>query len=117
MHNLAEKEKLLESRVKRILLACRDAIHANYPTAGIVLYGSQARGQADPESDMDLLVLLNDQVTAAKKRTIRDMLYEISLAQDVVISTIVRSYDTWNSPISQAMPLYKAIQREGIQVT
>ncbi len=117
MHNLAEKEKLLESRVKRILLACRDAIHANYPTAGIVLYGSQARGQAAPESDMDLLVLLNDQVTAAKKRTIRDMLYEISLAQDVVISTIVRSYDTWNSPISQTMPLYKAIQREGIQVT
>ena len=117
MHNLAEKEKLLESRVKRILLACRDAIHANYPTAGIVLYGSQARGQAASESDMDLLVLLNDQVTAAKKRTIRDMLYEISLAQDVVISTIVRSYDTWNSPISQAMPLYKAIQREGIQVT
>lgn len=117
MHNLAEKEKLLESRVKRILLACRDATHANYPTAGIVLYGSQARGQAAPESDMDLLVLLNDQVTAAKKRTIRDMLYEISLAQDVVISTIVRSYDTWNSPISQAMPLYKAIQREGIQVT
>lgn len=117
MRNLAEKEKLLESRVKQILLACRGSIRANYPAATIVLYGSQARGQAGPESDMDLLVLLNENVTAEKKRVIRDMLYEISLAQDLVISTIVRSHETWNSPISQATPLYRIIQEEGIQVT
>jgi len=117
MRNLAEKGKRIESHVKQILLACRDSICANHPTATIVLYGSQARGQAGPESDMDLLVLLNENVTAEKKRIIRDMLYEISLAQDLVISTIVRSNDAWNSPISQATPLYRTIQKEGIQVT
>lgn len=116
MRNLAEKEELLEPRIKQILLACRDAICANYPTAGIVLYGSQARGQAGPESDIDLLVLLNEDVTAAKKRIIRDMLYDISLAEDSVISTIVRSYDTWTSPISQATLLYRIVQQEGIEV-
>jgi len=67
LRNLAEKDKLLESHVKRIVLACRDAIRAHYPTATIVLYGSQARCQAGPESDMDLLVLLNEDATAAKK--------------------------------------------------
>jgi len=116
MHNLAEKENVLESHVKQVLLACRDVIRAKFPTATIVLYGSQARGHGDPESDMDLLILLNEDVTAAKKRIIRDTLYEIGLAEDFVISTIVRSYDTWNSSISRATPLYKIIIQEGIQV-
>jgi len=116
MHNLAEKGELLEPRVKRILLACCDAVRARYPATGIVLYGSQARGQADPESDVDLLILLDEDVTAAKKRTIRDALYEIGLAEDFVISAIIRNYDTWNSPISQATGLYRIIHQEGIQV-
>jgi len=97
------------------LWTCRDAIRANYPTARIVLYGSQAHGQAGPESDLDLLVLL-DEVTAAKKRLIRDTLYEVGLAEDLVISAIVRSYQAWNSSISKATPLYRVIQQEGIQV-
>ncbi len=116
MYNLAEKEKLLEPRIKQIVLACRDVIRANYPTADIVLYGSQARKQAGTESDIDLLVLLKEKVTPAKKRIIRDMLYDISLAEDSVISTIIRNQDTWNSPISQATLLYRIIQQEGIQV-
>ena len=116
MRNLTERERLLGSHAKKVLLACRDAIRANYPTAGIILYGSQAHGQAGPESDMDLLVLLNEDVTPAKKRIIRDRLYEIGLAEDLVISTIVRSYNGWDCPISQATSLYRVIQQEGIRV-
>lgn len=117
MHNLAEKETKLDRHIKKTIFACRDAIGTNYPTAGIVLYGSYARGQAGAESDVDLLVLLNEEVTATKRRIVRDMLYEIGLTADLVISTIIRSYDVWHSPISQATPFYKAVQREGIQVT
>jgi len=116
MRNLSEKEKLIGPHVKRVLLGCRDRICANYPTAQIVLYGSQARGQGGPGSDFDLLVLLKEDVTAEKKQVIQDALYEIGLAQDLVISTIIRSCDAWNSPISKAMPLYRIIQEEGLQV-
>ncbi len=116
MRNLAGKEKLIGPHVKQVILACRDAICTNYPTAQIVLFGSQARGQADTESDFDLLVLLDEEVTFTKKQMIQDMLYEIGLAEDIVISTIVRSCDAWNSPISQAMPLYRVIQEEGLLV-
>jgi len=52
MRNLAEEENVLESHVKQVLLACRDVIRAKFPTATIVLYGSQARGHGDPESEI-----------------------------------------------------------------
>ena len=41
---------------------------------GVVLYGSEARGESNPESDIDVLVLLDDKVNYGK-----DLLKNISL--------------------------------------
>lgn len=116
MNSIANLNKILDKHTKKALLACRDAVCKRYPDASIVLYGSQARGQAGPESDLDLLVLLNQEVTSEITRSIRDMLYEVGLQNDLVISVIVRSLDVWNSPIWQATALHKEINREGIEV-
>jgi predicted nucleotidyltransferase len=116
MNSIAQLDKILNNRTKKVLLACRDAVYKSYPDARIVLYGSQARGQAGPESDLDLLVLLNREVSSEITRSIRDMLYEIGLQNDLVISVIVRSLDTWNSPIWQATSLYKEVEKEGIYI-
>lgn len=116
MYNLSEKEHILHTQTKNLLLRCRGVVHSDHPNAEIILYGSQARGQAQPESDVDLLVLLDGEVPAAAKRRIHDLLYDIALAQDVVISSIITSSRKWNLPISQATPLYQIIQKEGIKV-
>ena len=117
MYSLAEKGKILHTQVRNVLLRCRDVVHSDYPTAEIILYGSQARGQAQPESDVDLLVLLDEEVPVETKRHIHDLLYDIALAEDVVISSIIKSNRKWNLPISKATPLYEIIQEEGIKVT
>ncbi len=91
-------------------------MHSDYPSAEIILYGSHARGQAQAESDVDLLVLLDEEVLAETKRHIHDLLYDIALAEDVVISSIIVSNRKWNLPLSQATPLYQIIQKEGIKV-
>ncbi len=116
MNSVTNLNKILDKHTKKALLACRDVVCQHYPDANIVLYGSRARGQAGPESDLDLLVLLNQEVTSEITRSIRDMLYEIGLQNDLVISVIVRSLDVWNSPIWQASSLHKEIDREGIEV-
>ena len=116
MNSKAQIDEILNNHVKNVLLACRDKVCRSYSEAGIILYGSQARGQACPESDLDLLVLLDREVTSEVTRSIRDMLYEIGLQNDLVISVIVRSMDTWNSEIWQATSLYKEVEKEGIYI-
>lgn len=47
---------------------------------GVVLYGSEARGEAEPDSDIDLLVLLKGPVQFGKDlRTNIDVLYDLQL--------------------------------------
>jgi len=116
MYSLFEKEKVLHPENKNVLLQCRNVIHSDYPNAQIILYSSQVRGQAQPGSDVDLLVLLDDEVPTATKKHIHDLLYDIALAGDVVISSIIKSRRKWNLPIGQATPLYQMNQKEGIQV-
>ena len=91
MNRMAQLDKILDEQIMKVVLACRDTVRKKHPGACIVLYGSQAKGKAGPESDLDLLVLLNHEVSSEITRSIRDMLYEIGLENDLVISVIVRS--------------------------
>jgi uncharacterized protein len=99
---------------RRILLSCLAAAQSVDPSAQIILYGSRARGQAGPESDMDVLILLDQTPSSTAIDVIRDKIYDIGLEADVVVSVIIRGIGQWESPLSQATPYYKNIQREGI---
>jgi len=46
-----------------LLKRCRDAVQAIDVTAEIILYGSRSRGDATLESDYDLLILTDGEVT------------------------------------------------------
>jgi predicted nucleotidyltransferase len=116
MYGFHQKKDQLSEPVRVLLLRCAQAVHRDYPDAKIVLYGSQARGQAMPESDVDLLILLDSEITSQERSSIHDRLYEIGLECDMVISAIVKSIPHWERPISRATPLYQAIQNEGILV-
>jgi predicted nucleotidyltransferase len=54
----------------------------------IVLFGSHARGQAGPDSDVDLLVVL-DHITDRRREAValRRLLADIPVAKDVVLTT------------------------------
>lgn len=55
----------------------KQAIHEVEPDAEVWLYGSQARGDARPESDGDVLILLEGPVDADRESRLRRHLYDL----------------------------------------
>jgi len=99
---------------RALLARARDAVRAVEPEATVILYGSRARGDAAPDSDWDLLVLLDGRVDRDRERRIHDRLYDLELETEAVLVALVHSKDEWNSPLYRAMPLYANVDREGI---
>jgi predicted nucleotidyltransferase len=97
-----------------LLARCRAAVQAVAPGASVILYGSRARGSATPESDYDLLVLVEGPLTRQLEDLIGDKLYALELESDSVFSLLVYEKKIWDSPLYKAMPLHRNVDREGI---
>jgi len=55
----------------------------------IILFGSHARGEAGPDSDVDLLIVMSVAGSKREKQIeIRAALHDIRLAKDVIISRV-----------------------------
>lgn len=99
-----------------LLSQCRDAIKAVAPGAEVVLYGSRARGDASPESDYDLLVLVDGPVDRDLENRIGDRLYDLELETGSVVSLIVYEKSFWETSLCKAMPLHRNVDREGVKL-
>lgn len=106
----------MTSRDIILLQRIREAIHDIEPTAQVILYGSRARGDAQPDSDWDLLVLLGGPVDHYRAAAVRHRLYSLELEADIVVSAMVLSHEEWHSPLSQAMPFHTHVMREGVEL-
>jgi predicted nucleotidyltransferase len=79
---------------------------------GVVLYGSEARGQGRPDSDIDLLVLLEGPVDHRNdSRACVDALYDLILELERPIHAKPVDADRY---AESDLPLYRAAQGEGI---
>lgn len=87
-----------------------------YPDAEIYLYGSQARGDAKPLSDWDLLVLLNSEnIPFSLETEIMDEFYNIELETGQIMSPIIYPKKEWNTKY-KVTPLFENINKEGIRL-
>jgi predicted nucleotidyltransferase len=91
-------------------------IHDNDPLAEAYLFGSRARGDSKPNSDWDILILVNDtKVTNEIEDKFRDDLYDIELDTGQVISTFIYPKDYWQNTLIYS-PLYDNVKKEGIRL-
>ncbi len=102
--------------LEEILQACKAILQSSYQEQfqGLVLYGSVARRQATPASDIDLLVLLNQPFDYFDElRRIIELLYPVQLESEQLISAKPALLDDYNRG---AWQLYRNARREGAMV-
>ncbi len=102
--------------IKAILAEFRGRLEGLYGErlAHVVLYGSQARGEAAEGSDIDVLVVLAGDVSPCEEIAFTsDLVAEISLRHDVVVVPTFVSVEQYRRERS---PLLLNVRREGVQV-
>jgi predicted nucleotidyltransferase len=104
---MGTKDQLLLQRIK-------SSVVATSPDAKLVLFGSYARGTNTKESDIDLLILLdNDKITWPEEKRVTYPLYDIEFETGTRISPVVLSKKDWELR-HKITPFYKNVAREGI---
>ncbi|MBS3975581.1 MAG: nucleotidyltransferase domain-containing protein [Syntrophomonadaceae bacterium] len=102
--------------ISGLVRKCKSALEGHYGSQfeGLILYGSAARNQADPTSDIDLLVLLNKPFDYfSELRQVIEVLYPIQLESERLISAKPVPPDEFERGSIQ---LYRNAKREGILV-
>jgi uncharacterized protein len=99
---------------KNIVLMIANSVRETVPDATIILYGSYARGENRPDSDIDILILLNkERVTREDEKSVKYPLYDIEFETGQIISPLVLSKSDWESR-HRITPFYENVQREGV---
>lgn len=79
----------------------------------VILYGSVARGMQTDESDVDVAVIMRPGATAEMHDRMLDMVVDLELACDKVLSVIRIDRDRFKE-WETTLPFYRSIRKEGI---
>lgn len=78
----------------------------------VILFGSQARGDATKDSDIDILVIL-PLVDTKVRGTVSDIAWEVGFEAGRIISTIPTTKERMKR--YSFLPFYQNIKREGVK--
>ncbi len=98
----------------QVLQHIKTALLQVEPRALLILFGSYARGDYNNRSDIDLLVLLDqEKITDHDRERIGDPLYDIQLKENILITPIIYTKDIWNGRL-KSTPFYNNVLKDGI---
>jgi len=97
---------------KKLISTIAAALHKVVPSAKIILYGSQARGDAKKDSDIDLLILTKENpVPYAVEDSIYTPIYALELESGISIHPFIVPEVQWYSMVT---PFSENVKKDGI---
>lgn len=81
----------------------------------VVIFGSKARGDDGPDSDVDVLLVLREGGRQIKKDA-RLLGHRLAATSDVVASILVYTDSEWQERARHGSPFFRAVMRDGVHV-
>lgn len=100
-------EKTILDKFK-VLIAKRVSVYK------LILFGSRARGTAEPSSDMDVLVVLDGAPTEKDFDYVSECAWEAGFDHGIVVMPVMYSRNEWEISPERYSLLALAIEKEGV---
>lgn len=105
---------MLTKRDRRIAREFQRRLAGVVPVLDLRVFGSRARGEAAPDSDLDVFIEV-EKLTPELRRRIDELAWEVGFELDCIISTIVATREQLEDGPMGASPLVLNIEREGVR--
>ena len=93
----------------------KEALAADFQLVELRLFGSKARGDSNPESDIDVLIVL-EELNREVRKQVSVLCCDLSIDHRVVITPILYSLAEFTSSRTRITPFYRNVEREGVAV-
>ena len=107
----------IEKKVKELIKQIHSELEKKFKKklAKIILFGSYARGDYDKESDLDILVLIEEENPQKYRSEIVDLEVDLTIKYGILPSLILRNtgYFLENKDI---IPFFKHVEKEGVEI-
>ncbi len=82
----------------------------------VILFGSRARGDADAESDMDVLVVVDQPINREVRNTVSTCTWQVGFDAGIVVTAILFTREEWENGPEYYSPLAEAVRTDGVLV-
>ncbi len=107
--------KGLSAAQKEVLKKTCELLHKHLPALGkILLFGSYSRDEAGRDSDIDLLILVEEKVSRNLKNDVTAIIYPLELEYELEINPLIINRQEWEEGKYCRHPLHIQVEKEGI---
>ena len=99
-----------EDKIKLVTKQFKQTVEKKYDIIDMKLFGSSARKEHSPGSDIDIMVKL-PKVNRDIEEDLFDIAYDLELEHDCLIDVIVLPEE-----LNHSIPLYQNIEKEGVAI-
>ena len=105
----------MNSLEKKIIDVFKSLLNKKFRPPDLILFGSRARGDADPDSDLDVLVIVDD-LSPELEDYISECAWEAGFKHGIILMPVVFTRNEWEHGPERYSLLADAIKLEGVNL-